>query len=377
MDSSSPQVSKILPLKLRQTGDVVFTTPAIRALCPRFPDAHLSYIIEAAAAALFTDNPCIDEVIVAPKPGGAEGFLAELALIERVRAGRYDLVIDFHGGRRASLLTWLSSVPTRIGSQVLGRSWMYIRRVARPRAFRPRHTVENRWDLVAPLDIDPPDPTAFPLEMRVDSAAAARVAERLSKAGVSLSAWVIIVHVSASSPFRRWPTDSFAETVAALAASGHDRRVIVTAGPSEPNAAERIIEAARGRLGHSRADCVVRCREFSLAELRALAERAALYIGGDSGPLHVAATLFRPDRRFVWSDAANPLAPLARRWTCGGGGRSGPAAMPAMRPARVRAGRLSLSRADRAGAGHRCSRAAARKGRYRRSRFVVSGHPLR
>ncbi len=122
MDSSSPQVSKILPLKLRQTGDVVFTTPAIRALCPRFPDAHLSYIIEAAAAALVTDNPCIDEVIVAPKPGGAEGFLAELALIERVRAGRYDLVIDFHGGRRASLLTWLSSVPTRIGSQVLGRS---------------------------------------------------------------------------------------------------------------------------------------------------------------------------------------------------------------------------------------------------------------
>ena len=50
MDSSSPQVSKSLLLRLRQTEDVVFTTPAIRALRQRFPDAHLSYIVETAAA---------------------------------------------------------------------------------------------------------------------------------------------------------------------------------------------------------------------------------------------------------------------------------------------------------------------------------------
>lgn len=285
---------RILLVRLRQIGDVVFTTPAVRALRKRFPDAHISYLVEPAAAAIVANNPHIDEAIVAPKIGGVAGFRAELALMRRVREGRYDLAIDFHGGPRASLLTWLSGAPTRIGYHVLGRSWMYTRRVARPRAFRPRHAVENQWDLLAPLDIGPPDPTACPLEMAVEPAAATTVAERLSKAGVSPSARVIVVHVSASSPFRRWPADSFAETVAALAASGRDRRVIVTAGPSEANAAERIIADARGRLGDSRAERVVRCGEFSLAELRALVDRAALYIGGDSGPLHVAATSSAP-----------------------------------------------------------------------------------
>jgi ADP-heptose:LPS heptosyltransferase len=80
----------------------------------------------------------------------------------------------------------------------------------------------------------------------------------------------------------------------ALAAADGRRRIVITSGPSERDAAARVIADAHARLGPDRAPQVVACGEFSLAELRALVDRAALYIGGDSGPLHVAATTHVP-----------------------------------------------------------------------------------
>jgi ADP-heptose:LPS heptosyltransferase len=84
--------------------------------------------------------------------------------------------------------------------------------------------------------------------------------------------------------------DHFAALVADLARGDLDRRIIVTSGPSEGDASERVILAAQGRLPADARARVLSCGDFSLAELRALLDRAALYIGGDSGPLHIAAT---------------------------------------------------------------------------------------
>ena len=205
-----------------------------------------------------------------------------------MRAARYDLAIDFHGGPRASLLTWLSGAPERIGYEVAGRGWMYTRRIARPRELRPRHSVENQWDLLAPLGVAPADRSAFPMEMPADPRVTADVADRLRRAGVDQGDRIVVIHVSAGNPFRRWPAAHFVDLTVALAADPR-RRIIVTSGPSERDAAGQVIEAAQAQLGAGR-DRVLSCGEFSLAELRALLERAALYIGGDSGPLHVAAT---------------------------------------------------------------------------------------
>jgi len=281
---------RILLVRLRQIGDVVFTTPAIHAVRQRFPDAYLSYIVEPAAAPIVIDNPHLNEVVIAPRGRGARGLLADLALGRRLRAARFDLVIDFHGGPRASLLAWLSRAPVRLGYEVAGRSWMYTQRIARPRDLRPRHSVENQWDLLAPLGIGPPDRSRFPVEMAVDAAAAASVGERLADAGVAGDDRLVVFHVSAGNPFRRWPLAYFVELAVSLAAGDPRRRVLVTSGPSERDAAGRVIADAQARLGGERARQVLSCGEFSLAELRALLDRATLYIGGDSGPLHVAAT---------------------------------------------------------------------------------------
>jgi lipopolysaccharide heptosyltransferase II len=275
---------------LRQIGDVVFTTPVVHALRRRFPDAHLAYIVEPAAAPVVVNNPHLDDVIVAPRARGVRGLVDDLALGRTLRAERFDVAIDFHGGPRASLLTWLSRAPVRVGYEITGRSWMYTRRVARPRVLRARHSVENQWDLVASLGVAPPDRSGYPMEMPVDAAASAAVAERLARAGLGPGEPIVLIHVSAGNPFRRWPGAQFVDLVAALASADARHRIIVTSGPSERNAADRVIADAQARLGPSRAVQVLSCGEFSLAELRALLDRAALFIGGDSGPLHVAAT---------------------------------------------------------------------------------------
>ena len=310
---------RILLIRLREIGDVVFTTPAIRAVREHYPGAHLTYIVEPHAAPVVIKNPHIDQLIVAPRERGVRGLAADVSLGRALRRQRFDLAIDFHGGPRAGLLTWLSGARERVGYEIAGRSWIYTRRVPRPRALRARHSVENQWDLLAALGIAPPDRVRNPVEMPADEDAAATVASRLTRAGVAPNDRLVVIHVSAGNPFRRWPLDHFIALTARVA-SEPDVRVIVTSGPSEQEAAAQVVEGARRQLQALTTGRILACGEFSLAELRALADRAALYIGGDSGPLHIAATsnvpvvaLYGPTlpaRSAPWRDPAVPAVSI-------------------------------------------------------------------
>ena len=194
----------ILLVRLRLIGDVVFTTPAIRAIRRHYPDARLTYIVEEESAAVVQDNPHLDCVLIARSPRAAGRLLSDLALITQLRRDRYDIAIDFHGGPRSSLLTWLSGAPTRIGYEVKGRSWMYTTRVPRPRVLRPQHSVVSQWDLLLPLGIAPPDPETDATEMPENPSAAQAVRQRLADAGIGPDNPIIVIHVSAGNPFRRW-----------------------------------------------------------------------------------------------------------------------------------------------------------------------------
>jgi ADP-heptose:LPS heptosyltransferase len=273
---------------------VVFTTPAIGAIRRRFPNARITYLVEGPAEPVVRHHPDLDEVMVLERPRGLARLTYDLRLALRLRAERFDLVIDFHGGPRSGLLTLASGAPQRIGYALPGRRWSYTTPVPWSRSLvPPRHSVLNQWDLIAPLGIDPPTGASSPVVMPIDADAAARVAARLAAAGVGESAPIIVVHVSAGNPFRRWPTASFAEVAATLAREDRARRIVITSGPSEAEAAQAVAAQARALAGPAAAG-ILRTGEFDLSELRALVGRAALYIGGDSGPLHVAATTAAP-----------------------------------------------------------------------------------
>lgn len=301
---------KILLVRLRLIGDVVFTTPLLRALRRHYPQAHLTYVVEPAAAPVVLGNPHLNEVIVAPKRSGVARLVGDVALARRLRRERFDIAIDLHGGPRSAWLTLASRAPTRIGYRIAGRSWMYTHVVPRAADLLPRHSVANQWDLLTPLGIAACEPARDAMEMAADPAAAARVDRRLADAGFGPSHRLIVVHVSAGNPFRRWPSGSFATLIVDLARRDSARRFMITSGPSEADAARAVTQAALRALGG--AVPVVAHGAFEVGELRALAARAALYIGGDSGPLHIAATtqtpvvaLFGPtlpERSMPWRD---------------------------------------------------------------------------
>ena len=284
---------KILLVRLRLIGDVVLTTPLVRALRRRYPDARLTYVVEAAAAQVIRGNRNLTDVVVVPRTRGFARLRDDLALARRLRRARFDVAIDLHGGPRAAWLAWSSRARIRIGYRTTGRSWMYTHLVARPRDEAPRPTVANQWDLLTPLGLERPDPLVDPLEMEVDATAAASVDRRLQAAGIGAGHPVVVIHVSAGNPFRRWPPDAFETLVVALARRDPSRRIILTSGPSDAHAAKAITGRARATLGLL-AHAVPDVAEFDLAELRALVGRAAVYIGGDSGPLHIAGTTHTP-----------------------------------------------------------------------------------
>jgi lipopolysaccharide heptosyltransferase II len=285
---------KILLIRLRLVGDVVFTTPAIGAIRRQFPDARVSYLVEAAAAPVVAGHPDLDEVIVVAHHRGWRRVADDVALARRLRRERFDLVVDFHGGPRSAWLTWASGAPRRIGYVIRGRTWMYSDSVPRPRELRPRHSVENQWDLLGPLGVAQPDPAREPVAMADDAAARRRAESKLAAADVRASEPIIVVHVSAGNPFRRWPGASFAELAARLVRADASRRILFTSGPSDAGAARTVADLTRTALGPALQDRIVRCEELDLPELRAAIARAALFIGGDSGPLHVAATTGTP-----------------------------------------------------------------------------------
>lgn len=301
---------------MRLIGDVVFTTPALSAIRRRFPAAHITYLVEPQAAPVVRHNPNIDTLLIAERPRGLRRIGYDLALARQLRAERFDLVIDFHGGPRSAWLTWATGAPRRIGYDVPGRRWIYTSRVPWTRALvPPRHSVQNQWDLLTPLGIEPADRARDAVYIPEDPEAVGSVAARLDAAGVPVDAPLVVIHVSAGNPFRRWPPDRFAAVAAALAREDHRRRIIITSGPSEADAANRIAADAQREAGVA-ATAIVRCGEFDLAELRALVGRAALYIGGDSGPLHIASgtrtpivALFGPtlpQRSMPWRDETIP-----------------------------------------------------------------------
>jgi len=286
----------ILLIRLRLIGDVVFTTPIPRALKRTFPDARISYLVEDSAAPVVAHNPHIDDLIIVTRARGWRRVVADAKLAARLRARGYDVVVDLHGGPRSSWLALATGARQRIGYDVKGRSWMYTRTVGRPRELRARHSVVNQWDLIEAIEGwsgGRPDPLRDAVEMAPDAAAERTVADRLAQQGVEASHELIVAHVSAGNPFRRWPEPAFTRALTALAGASPRRRIVISSGPSDRDAAARIAADTRAALG-SAADRIVDCGELALAELRALIARSRLFIGGDTGPLHIAATTATP-----------------------------------------------------------------------------------
>ena len=213
---------KILLVRLRLIGDVVFTTPLIRALRRQFPDAHLSYAGRAGRSPGRSGQPASRRGHRrCPGRAGWRGCartwrlarqLRRAALRHRDRPARRSAERVAHLGQPRAHAHRLRDRGTAAGCTP---PWW-------PRAadLAPRHSVANQWDLLAPLGIEP-GATRPTIRWRCpeDPAAAAAIAARLRAAGVTDAHALVVIHVSAGNPFRRWPAPAFEDLVVAPGAA--------------------------------------------------------------------------------------------------------------------------------------------------------------
>jgi lipopolysaccharide heptosyltransferase II len=310
----------ILLVRPRLIGDVILTTPSIQALRRRFPDAKLLYLVEALAAPVVSHNPHISKTFVIQHRRGWKRWREDFQLARLMRAEGIDVAIDLHGGPRSGWLTWATRAPMRVGYDVSGRRWMYTHRIPRPRGYQPRHSVLNQWDLVAPVTgtpDEPPTPERDRVVMPVSGETREATAAKLATLGLPADAEVIVMHASAGNQFRRWPAASFREVALALLRDRAGRRVILLGDRSDDSLAAEIAGTASSAEQGLR-DRFLTALGWPLGHVRALMERAALFVGGDSGPMHIAATtdvpivaIFGPTLPALWTPWRPANLPLA------------------------------------------------------------------
>jgi lipopolysaccharide heptosyltransferase I len=280
-------------VKLSSLGDVVHALPAAAALRARLPGARLTWIVERREAAILRGNPALHAVLPADTRGwrrartpvGAAAALGAVAeLCRHLGGARFDVAIDLQGLLKSGLLTAATRAPLRIGFSAAHcrerlNALFTNRRVSPPAA----HIVEQCLALLEPLGVTAPS-VEFPLP--VDVPAEARIDGFLRRAGLKARSRLVVVNPGAGRPDKRWPAARFAAIAARLTAEA-GASVLVVWGPDEVAVAEAIV-------GTSQPGRALLAPPTDLHELIALLKRASVVVGGDTGPVHLAAALGVP-----------------------------------------------------------------------------------
>ncbi len=269
---------RILVIKFWGLGSITLTTPALRALKRSFPDAELTFLTFAQNAALCRLLDAIDRVEVYDA-GDVRAFVRSAArLLRFLRRERFDAVVDLEFyANCTSLLTGLAGAPRSVGfrSPKFWREAFYTERVP----YTPAHITDNFLRAVAALGAEPDgDGLDAP---RAGALAGAALDRLLPADGGPL----ICVNVNAS-PLdfkRRWPLTAYRELIARILAHDAASRVVLIGAPEERDYVARLTAALPA--GPRLLDLSGR---LTLEQLVALLGRSALFIGNDSGPLHLA-----------------------------------------------------------------------------------------
>lgn len=272
---------KILLVRLRRIGDVLLTTPAVAALKEHFPESRLYYVVEEDYRYLVEGNPYLDEVIVLPAEQSRRQFLAFAA---KVRKNRFDAAIDFHGGPKAALLTFLSGAEKRIGYKLKYKNFIYHHKIPRGSLSSPVHSAENHLNLVRTLGV-PPDlrPPLFMPEAKEEERG--HVDTLLERENLKASK-LVVLHISAGNSFRHWGEDNIVRLLSLLSRH-HELRVILVGSKEDQSASSRIMAKAPQMAANFTG-------LLNLRELHFLIQKADFFVGPDSGPMHIAAATETP-----------------------------------------------------------------------------------
>jgi heptosyltransferase-1 len=291
------KIERLLIVRLSAMGDVIHTLPAVQGLRRAFPRAFIGWLIEERWAELLCApgsprrgprsslRPLVDEVhTVNLKVWGKSPFsFSTLQLAATVwndvRDARYDAAVDLQGAIRSAVLARLSGARVVYGAaepRESPASLWYTRKVV----ARGRHVVEQNLSVAEAVVGHRAATKVLACDLPSDPRAEKHIAQRLAELGVGEFA---ILNPGAGWGAKRWPAERYGEVARKLADQGV--RSILNYGPAE----EELTRGAEAASGGT-----AKAMTCSVSELIALTRRARIFIGGDTGPLHLAAALRVP-----------------------------------------------------------------------------------
>jgi heptosyltransferase I len=265
--------NRLLAVRLSSLGDLVHTLPVVPALRSAFPDAQLDWVVDWRWSPLIQLVRGINEVI--PLRPSLAGYLRCMG---RVRKARYSRVIDFQGIYRSAILGWISGAERRIGrdrdsAREAGAARFYTDRVA-PSG---QHVAEMSMSLAVHAGAQRPVAMEFPIQVPAQEISQLR--ERLRREGAEN---YIVVSPGGGWKSKCWPAERFGALCAEVWRR-HGIRSVINLAPGEEQLGEAVVANSLP------AKPIVYCP--ALPELVALLSQALLVVGGDTGPLHLAAAL--------------------------------------------------------------------------------------
>ena len=282
---------RLLIVKLGSIGDIVHTLPSLAAIRRSLPGAEISWVVERRSAEILRDNPILNRLIEVDTkalrrwPVSGETLLAPRQQLRRLRASTFDAALDFQGLLKSASIARLSGARRSYGFAREGlrepQSRFLLNKTVRVPLrshviFKNLALAEGALGISTPKD---PADLEFPIAML-----GAHEAEA-DEAAAGLDGGFAILNPGGGWPTKLWSSERFGALADALWAQ-YGLASLITYGPGEHELAEAVLRS--GRAGRARAV------NPSLKGFYALARRASLYVGGDTGPTHLAVAAGAP-----------------------------------------------------------------------------------
>lgn len=292
------KVERILVVKLRSIGDTVLTTPSLFALRRFLPHAQIDILLEDGVAPVLDCSDLVDDVIAVGNRG-----LSRLRTARELRSRKYDVALNLHGGTTATFFTRASGARHRVGYSHYQYSFLYNHLLSSAKDFWQQekvHSAEQQLALLGFIGVPVDDRPRSRLAVG-EKGRTARVSEWQRRGAYAL------LHPGTAFFTKQWPAENFARAAEFLAAKGFSS---VAVGSTDES---KVLDTVR----HAANVSITTLSDLTLPEITALASKASIFVGNDSGIAHIAAAVNTPsvvvfgssnrDHWRPWTDAPNEM----------------------------------------------------------------------
>jgi heptosyltransferase-2 len=269
---------RILIVNQNWLGDVLFSTPAIRAVRKTFPRSFISCLVPDRAADVLRHNPHLDEVLTYDERASLVSIFKAAGLWRQMKRRRFDSVIFFNHSRSKAFIAMLAGIPERIGLAFPASRRFLTKAIPLPPD--PMHKTDLFLFLVQAAGIRPDSREP---DFEVTAGEKRSLEKKLMSEGLAPNDAYAVLHAGGNWVLKRWPLEYFIRWTG-LFLGQTPWKVVICGTASEENLAREI-------LGHYPGGNVISlCGKTTLGELAALIARAKFLISNDSGPIHIAAS---------------------------------------------------------------------------------------